>query len=93
MDRSPGHKEEDELMYGEGTAAKATSEEAGPAIASGSTEATPPANATAAEAHESLAQDTIKTEPSARVLPKKEEKLAAHEKGIIILYSFQDPDT
>ncbi|PCG93816.1 Hypothetical protein PENO1_081670 [Penicillium occitanis (nom. inval.)] len=81
---SPGHKEEDKLMYGEGTAAEATTTEAGPATASGSTaaEAAAPAAATAPETQEALAQ----AEPTAAV-PEKEEELPVREKGMQIVYT------
>jgi hypothetical protein len=83
--RSPGHKEEDKLMYGEGTAAEATTAEAGPPTASGSAaaEAPAPAAATVPEAQESLAQDITKTEPTATV-PEKEEELPVRGKGMHI---------
>ncbi|GAM42526.1 hypothetical protein TCE0_044f16583 [Talaromyces pinophilus] len=81
---SPGHKEEDKLLYGEGTAAEATTTEAGPATASGSTaaEAAAPAAATAPETQEALAQ----AEPTAAV-PEKEEGLPVREKGMQIVYT------
>lgn len=71
-------------MYGEGTAAEATTE-AGPATASGSAaaEAAAPAAATAPETQETLAQDITKTEPTVAV-PEKEEELPVREKGMRI---------
>uniref|UniRef100_A0A093UY52 Otogelin n=1 Tax=Talaromyces marneffei PM1 TaxID=1077442 RepID=A0A093UY52_TALMA len=78
---SPGHKAEDKLMYGEGTAAEATAAEAAPAAASGSAAAAAE-TATAPKSQEALAQDITKTEPTAAV-PGKEEVLPVREKDIV----------
>lgn len=71
-------------MYGEGTAAEATTTEAGTATASGSAaaEAAAPAAATAPETQEALAQ----AEPTAAV-PEKEEELPVRGKGMYIVYT------
>ncbi|KAF5015512.1 hypothetical protein F66182_13134, partial [Fusarium sp. NRRL 66182] len=86
--RSPGHKEEDKLMYGEGTADEATTE-AGPATASGSaaTEAAVPV-AAAPETQGASAQDITKTEPTAAV-PEKEEVLPLRQKDIVPIEATQ----
>ncbi|EED21116.1 hypothetical protein TSTA_083480 [Talaromyces stipitatus ATCC 10500] len=80
---SPGHKEEDKLLCGEGSAAEATAaEEVTPATATGSAE-TAPVVETAPKTEEVVSQDTTET-PSAAAVPEEEAKqLPAREQGVV----------